>query len=274
MPRTDSIVGTAQQMGQQLRQAREAAGLSVDAVATQLRMHKYLLRALEAGDWSPLGAPVFVRGHLNSYARLLKIDLDALDSIHSTPTVIPIAEAKRGQQIFGKLGTRMVYVLVTALIGVPVWMATQRHLVPQTVAVTLNIPEAQNATPSPAPKSSQEPSIPPAQIQATSPPLTTVASLLPSTPQMPPPSMITLQLNQDSWVELYAPDGRSLEQNLLKAGDVRHFTPGQLGRVVVGNVTGVTLRLGEQIQDLSAYQRANVARFAVSSDGSIGPIVD
>jgi len=291
---TDSTAATAQQMGQQLRLAREAAGWGVDAVAAQLRMQKSLIAALEEGDWSRLGAPVFVRGHLRSYARLVGIELAELDSIAAAPVAVtPMVRTGRGQQIFGRLGTRLVYVVITALIGVPVWIAAQRHLaVPdKTLAVALDIPEVQPVLPTPLPEEQDPlpaaagqiadaplPSAPaPAApaITAAPPPLTAMASLLPSPLPEPAPSAdIVLNVDQDSWVELYAPGGGSLEQNLIAAGEVRRFAHGQLGRVVIGNADGVTLRIGGEIQDLSGVRRANVARFAVSSDGSIRPVSD
>jgi len=287
MALTDSTAGTAaQQMGQQLRQTRETAGLDVDAVATRLRIQKNLIRALEEGDWSRLGASIFVRGHLRSYARLLGIELAGLDEITQTPPapVIPMVRIGRGRQWFGRLGTQLVYVVITALIGVPIWMAAQRHLSTsaQTMAIALDIPKVQPPV-SPAPDADE--AADPSEIQTFAPsvaqtppshPFAAVAtaSLIPSPVPETASSDITLQLSQDSWVELYAPDGRNLEQNLLKAGEVRRFAHGQLGQVVIGNVQGATLRIGGKVQDLSAWQRANVARFAVSSDGLIGPISD
>ena len=57
--------------GARLRKAREAAGLSEADVADRLKMPVRVVRSLESEDWSRLGAPVFVRGQLRSYSRLL-----------------------------------------------------------------------------------------------------------------------------------------------------------------------------------------------------------
>jgi len=294
MMATDSTAGTpARQMGQHLRHVREDAGLTVDAVSAQLRMPKGLICSLEQGDWSRLGAPVFVRGHLRSYARLLGIELAGLDEIIADvpAPVTPMVRTGRGQQMFGWLGARMVYVVITALIGIPVWIAAQRHLsAPELAqAVALDTPEIQPVLPVPlaeqgtpsgvdapvAPEPVAPASVPPPlPAMPAPPPVTAIASLLPPRAPEPPLADITLQVNQDSWVELYAPGGLSLEQNLLKAGEVRRFARGQLGRVVIGNADGVTLRIGGEVQDLSGVRRANVARFAVSSEGLIGPVSD
>jgi len=285
---TDSTAGTnAQQMGQQLRQAREAAGLDVETVAARLRMQKNLVRSLEQGDWSRLGAAVFVRGHLRSYARLLGIELDALDEITANRPVpvTPMVRTGRGPQVFGWLGMRMAYVVVTALIAVPVWMAAQRHLSAPDEArtIALDILEVRPALPESLPEpvlEQGENTVPlaisePTATAAPPRPLTAMASLLPSSPALEPPvSHITLHIHQDSWVELDTPDGGRLEHALLKAGEVRRFARGQLGRVVIGNVAGVEMQVNGEKQDLSRWRRANVARFAVSFDGVIGPALD
>ena len=57
--------------GQRLKQAREAAGMSIDDVAARLHMPARIVSSLEAEDWSRLGAPVFVRGQVRSYSRLM-----------------------------------------------------------------------------------------------------------------------------------------------------------------------------------------------------------
>jgi len=284
----DSTAGTpAQQMGQHLRQIRENAGLSVDAVAMKLRMPKHLIHSLEAGNWQ-LDAPIFVRAHVRSYASLLGVELTGLDRIigDKPAPVTPMVSIGRGQQLVAWLGARMVYAVITVLLGVPVWIAAQRHLsAPDTPpqAVTLVLPEVKPSLPTPLPEqdlpqvfgvSIADTPASPAET-APAPPLTAMASLLPATlPEPVPASDIVLSVNQDSWVELYAPGGGSLEQKLINAGEVRRFAHGQLGRVVIGNVDGVTLRIGGEVRDLSGVRRANVARFAVSSDGSIRPVSD
>jgi len=290
MSLTDATEGTAaQQMGQHLRRVREHNRLTADVVAARLRMPKSLVLSLEQGDWSRLGAPVFVRGHLRSYAHLLGVELDGLDEITALPTpVAPMIRIGRGQKIFGRLGTQIVYVVITALIALPIWMAARHHLSAPgpAMADALDLPgvdpgvDTPQPLPQPLPEHEEDFDGELAAIPApASPPrpLTTVASLLPPSPQpsaSASASDITLHLNQDSWVKLYAPNGRTLEQSLLKAGETRRFRPGQLGRVVIGNAAGVTMKIGDKIQDLTAWQRANVARFAVSSDGVLGPITD
>ena len=46
--------------GRRLREAREAAGLSLADVGARLKMPVRVVESLEREDWSRLGAPVFV----------------------------------------------------------------------------------------------------------------------------------------------------------------------------------------------------------------------
>jgi cytoskeleton protein RodZ len=67
--------GTA---GARLRAAREAAGLTVDAVAQQLKLAPRQVVALEEDDFQRLPGRTFVRGFTRNYARFLRLDADAL----------------------------------------------------------------------------------------------------------------------------------------------------------------------------------------------------
>ena len=78
----------------------------------------------------------------------------------------------------------------------------------------------------------------------------------------------------DSWIEISGRDGRSLEQALVHAGDTRQYAAGEVGAVVLGNASVVEIHQQGRATDLSPYLRANVARFTVSSDGSLAPAAD
>ena len=65
-------------IGDQLRQAREAQGLSVAEVVDQTKMMTDQIHALEAGDWSAFAAPVYMRGFVSNYAGLLKLDVEEI----------------------------------------------------------------------------------------------------------------------------------------------------------------------------------------------------
>jgi cytoskeleton protein RodZ len=59
-----------------LRVAREAAGLSIDMVAQQLKLAPRQVKALEDGDYTHLPGRTFVRGFVRNYARLVHLDAE------------------------------------------------------------------------------------------------------------------------------------------------------------------------------------------------------
>ena len=62
--------------GARLRVAREAKALTIEAAAERLRLNAALVLAMEEDRLALLGAPVFARGHLRSYASLLGLPED------------------------------------------------------------------------------------------------------------------------------------------------------------------------------------------------------
>lgn len=64
------------ELGQQLREAREARGLSIEAVATGTRIRAAYIKALEEERFADLPAPVYVRGFLRNYATFLGLDAE------------------------------------------------------------------------------------------------------------------------------------------------------------------------------------------------------
>jgi cytoskeletal protein RodZ len=61
-------------IGELLKRERENRGLSHEQVSEMTKLRVHILRALEEEDWKELPQPVFVRGFIRSYARILGID--------------------------------------------------------------------------------------------------------------------------------------------------------------------------------------------------------
>ena len=274
MTSSDQMLGQIDRgHGERLRHAREAAGLGVAEVAQRLKMPVRVVESLESGDWSRLDAPVFVRGQLRSYARLLGVRID--DELPAASPSMPIEPAKLQPRTYtpplrrtlDRMMGRMVYIVITALIAVPAWMATRSHLDSQ-----IRVDASLDSPPGAAAPAGTQPATRPDDG-----PRPLVASMaLPARatrPQPPGPAApaLSLRFTDDSWVEIFAADGDVLERGLLKAGGRRDYDKGQVGRVVLGNAGAVEVLGNGNIQDLADYKRANVARFTVSSDGSIQP---
>lgn len=81
--------------GQQLQTARIKAGLSVQEVASQLRLSEKQILALESNQFEQLPEPPIVRGFIRNYAKLLKLEAQPVLEAYArnTPETAPPAFA-------------------------------------------------------------------------------------------------------------------------------------------------------------------------------------
>jgi len=84
--------GASDALGERFRAAREARGLSLSDVAEQIRIRSLYLAAIEEENWNAIGAPVYIRGFLRTYARFLGIDPEeAVAAFNRTQPAVPPA---------------------------------------------------------------------------------------------------------------------------------------------------------------------------------------
>lgn len=110
-------------IGQRLRAGRERVSLSEAQVAQALNLDQSVVHALEAGDFDSLGAPIFVKGHLRNYARLVKIDpadiIAAYEVLERTaPPELP-ARGARGVRMdeHGGWGSRIAWIVLALIVA-------------------------------------------------------------------------------------------------------------------------------------------------------------
>ena len=273
---THPQAGQAVEAGRLLREARERAGLDIQQASGRIKIPVRIVQALENGQWQQLGAPVFVRGQLRSYARMLEVDISAYLEQDELRTVRPVelvshTHTPRYQRMFENTARRALYVVITlSFFAVPIWLwlATPSDG-PQRQTASLDVMPTQPAG---------DAATPPVAVSATQPQAAPIAASM--TPPLPRPqaqpavAALQLRVSGDSWVQINAADGSSIEKGLLKAGEQRDFEAGQVGSMVLGNASAVEVQHAGSKVDLTPYQRANVARFTVSSDGSLAPVQD
>lgn len=269
MTQSNETASGANSCGARLKDAREKARLTQEEVSTRLKMPVRVIRSLESDDWQA-GSPVFVRGQLRSYARLLGIDIEpelvrAGVSEVAPSTLVSHTHTPRYQRVFEQATRRAVYIAITAVIAVPVWLATRPHLSNVPDIQSLEVPAIVTAPTGPAE---------PATIAARQriPVIASMGSL--RSPATVETTGLSLSFTGDSWMQVFTPDGRMIEQGLLGNGEQRDFGQQEIGRVVLGNVSAVDVRRNGKSVDLAPFSRANVARFTLSSDGSLAPVVD
>ena len=257
-----------------MRKARDAAGLSIDDVSAKLKMPDRVVEAMEAEDWKRLGAPVFVRGQLRSYSRLLglvtstTLAASGVAPIEPTP-IVARSYTPRMTRWFEQGKRRLVYIILTAALVVPAWLATKPHIMGRTDPATV---QSLDAPVTGAPRWS----VRSANRRRVANEPTVVASMTPNlSPRPAAKSALVLRLTGDSWVQVQAPDGRTLEKGLLSRGHPRVPTPpvkSAASRWATHRRWWCSMAIASRTWRPTS--RANVARFTVSSDGSLAPVGD
>ena len=135
--------------GAQLREARHRANLSLEEVATQLRLDRRTVRALEENEFQHLPAPTFIRGYIRSYARLLGLPpgpiLEAYDYQGFTPPAIMADITQRPQARFSDFPVRLATLVVAGglVAMVVMWWHSRESTpeMPSEVALVRDKPE-------------------------------------------------------------------------------------------------------------------------------------
>lgn len=281
-----------------LRAARMQQGLQIEHLARELKNPRAVLETIERGEWSRLGAPVFARHLVGRYARRLGVvvDLDEVaQKVESTVlhSQVPVSRIGRFRDFSTRHaaylgGTLLVLPLVYAALSMTAnGPAEYRPLDPvQTVSLPppLGPTEAPAAVDgvagaglasaaSPVPRSMAAvapqpmPARPDGAVVDAEPPTPVAASLAGGV--SPGRGVLELRFNDESWIEVSARDGGLLDRALARAGESRRFDAAAVGRVTIGNVDGTEVLLDGSRVNLEAVRAANVARFALSSEGSI-----
>ncbi len=86
-------------LGERFRIAREARGLTLAEVSEQTRIRSVYLAAIEEEQWDRIGAAVYVRGFIRTYASFLKLDVEhALREYAGSPAVWSSPEASEERE--------------------------------------------------------------------------------------------------------------------------------------------------------------------------------
>ena len=277
--------------GSRLKSAREAAGLSLDQVAQQLKLAPRQVRALEDEDFAQLPGRTFARGFVRNYARLLNLNGDDLlsllpDAAHAPaleapalhPTGAMIAELPIASAPKTNLTRWLIpLVLVGCIVGAAAYEWYRGALSPQGDAARSAQQEPLHATPA-APTSGKEL---PNPLAATKPaseaaPASIVGDESPAVAAAPaeaappvssapaaaavPPAALLLGYRGPSWTEIRDRDGQVLISRLVAAGSEQSVQGAPPFDVVIGNAQAVTLFYRGNPVDLSRYTRQNVAR--------------
>ena len=236
--------------GAMLAAAREERKLELATVAESTGVPRDVLAALESDDWEHLDAPVYVRGYLRKYARLL--GLYALSAAPHDPAIHAHATAGAGgpRDVHWLIPvTGLVVLIVLVLVGLWGWKHVHTKVSRAPAAAASTLPTSSRSQPAGTGMSRA--------ALVTSGKLNSVASS--------GGFHLRVRVLKPSWIEVYGPAHKRLYYNLAAAGTALHFdvAKGPLS-VFLGNVSGVELELnGAGFEVPKADIKGNTARFEV-----------
>lgn len=266
---------TLPSVGQTLREAREAQGISLDEAAMRLRLMHRQLAAIEADDFESLGQIVFARGFVRNYARLLGlVPEDLLARMQGAPAE-PTAVSQSEPQLPRSWLTSpwLILALLGLLVGVAVpvalylWLnsevddgsvnqvlsSTQVRSVPPAAPVPAAVPA--DSTQQPAPTAADTPAAGNADP---------VAAPVPAAPEAPAAgSVLHLEFGDESWTEIKDASGRMLHRQLNPAGSSIDVPGRPPFEVVIGNAAQARLTYNGRPIDLKPFTDSTVARFTL-----------
>ncbi|MFD9795294.1 helix-turn-helix domain-containing protein [Streptomyces sp. NPDC059070] len=239
-------------IGHVLKQARIAAGLTVDEVSSITRVRIPIVHGLEDDDFSRCGGDVYARGHIRTVARAVGLDPEPLvaqyDAEHGgrpAPTpAAPMFEAERirPERRRPNWTAAMVaaIVAVVAFVGFTMFNGSGDSKTKDS-AVGEGPTQTETHQQSPAPK-------PP-----TSPPAAPRPSPSDSAIAAAPQDKVTVKLSaisDKSWISAKAHDGKVLYDGLLEKGESKTFVDGDKIDLILGNAGAIELYVnGKKVED-------------------------
>lgn len=278
--------------GARLRFEREARGLTIEQVAAKTHVRERILQAIERDDTDAI-APVYLRGYVKAYAVGLGLDptefeAEARATAGSDPELRSVFNVERRRGFAERWLKAGSYAVASVLIAALVWQVTQQ-------AVQFSEGRATLLSAEPPPANSEQPSAS-GQSGTTSRQNTHLAASIASLEKLqnrpastqsaaeqawsaikgpaqeigPDPAAvpdgqatIAIRVSADSWVEIVDGNGRQVEKDLLRGGNVRSYQGLPPFELMLGRASAVELEYNGSPVDLEPHIRGNVARMTL-----------
>lgn len=269
-------------IGQMLRDAREAQGITLEDAAARLRLMHRQIEAMETDDFESLGQPVFARGFVRNYARLLGLVpedlLTRMEGAPAEPAAVSQAEPPlhRSWLTSPWLILLLMGLLVAAAVPVALywWLNSDveddpgarlqpaPQVRPAPAAAPVAAPPVAATVEAPLPEGQSAPVTPAAAPEAEkSEPVEPAAPAAPETPAAS--GALHIEFGAESWVEIKDASGRMLARQLYSPGSSADVSGRPPFEVVIGNATEARMTYNGRPIDLKPFIAVTVARFTL-----------
>ncbi|MGV8990137.1 MAG: RodZ domain-containing protein [Thiobacillus sp.] len=260
-------------VGQVLREAREAQNITLEDVAMRLRLMHRQVEAMETDDFGSLGQPVFARGFVRNYARLMGLQpeplLARMEGAPAEPSPVAPVEPPMPSSWLTSPWLLLFLLGVLVVVAVPIslywWLNSDADETQHAV-----IPMKQVSPPAPAVKP-LVPGIADAPAEAPASPVESVVAPeaaeetdVPSVVASPAArSQLHLEFGEESWVEIKDASGHTLHRQLNPAGSSANIQGQPPFDVLIGNAAQARLTYNGRPIDLKPFISVTVARFTL-----------
>ena len=264
--------GVEASVGQVLREAREAQNMTLEDVAMRLRLMHRQVEAMETDDFGSLGQPVFARGFVRNYARLMGLKPETLLArMEGAPAELaPVAPVEPLMPSSWMTSPWLILFLlgVLAVVAVPIslywWLNSDagetQHAVIPLKRVSPPTPAVTSVVPNPPDAAAETPAAPEpvvateAAVEADVPPLAAAPAAH---------GQLYLEFREESWVEIKDASGRTLHRQLSPAGSSANIQGQPPFDVLIGNAAQARMTYNGRQIDLKPFIYMAVARFTL-----------
>ncbi len=223
------------ELGEEFRAVREARALSLSDVSDQIHIRSVHLESIENGDWSSIGAPVYVRGFLRTYARFLDLDPEAAVAAYTAEAgTAPPSPASSARAVpISMRAQRVRTAAASERRGAPPLLAMLSVVALLVIGAVVYLAIAPPGAESQHGRGTDAASGSPATPSAVVAPPTPAAAISPLRPSL------SVLLTQSSWLRVIV-DGRPIVEGIFPAGTRKAFSGGTID-VRAGNAGAVEL---------------------------------
>jgi len=270
--------------GDILRHRREKKRITLEQAAAQSRIRPSVLQAIESGETDDIPI-VYLRGHIQHYARYLGVDPESLDQhmehvSGAEPEVRSVFEFNTTRPDADKWLKATSYLVASALIATLAWQFTHEAVrfsqssSRQTSGAAAGVEssavqEMRNSAVQRPSNKHLNASIASIELlnlqqdgQATA---GSGGADLQSAFVADGAQYLKINTSADTWVEVLDADGQHMEMDLLRAGTSREYSGKPPYRVLLGRASAVEVWLNGRAVDLAPHTRGNVARVTLGS---------
>lgn len=263
------------QVGELLKAARGAKGLSLDDVANTLKVSRRVLEHVEANAWAELPGYTFARGIVRGYAKFVQLDVEPLllemdasaalklpllELPTSTRAALPVPGQSQGRDrlamiagVFLVASAIMIYFLVPED-----WLFGKSN--PSAPPVSREtLATAVQKEPLGAPQASKQAN---SSVQA-DPVVAPKDAKLAPLEAVAGDTVLQLTFDQTSWVEVKDKSNVMLLSENVSAGSQRVVNAKGPIELALGNADGVRVTYRGQAVDLKPHTKQKVARLSL-----------